>query len=298
MSLLDMYRSGLKREQDRLAGLYKDAAECSAKLARKQVDFSKASSPSRAQSLTREIENITRQRTSIERDIATCQKRLGEMTEKVSKEEISIARERDRKSQALMRDQERSFAEVQRAMSNTSIQVSNLRERMTTLESALIARVRDAVVADPVSREFDVFLSHTSKDEDEELAKELFNELKARDLLVWFDNAEMKLGESLTRQIDRGIAKSHIGVILVTPAFIAGRFWTEHEMGGLINTRKRVVPILDRVDRNQLGSYSPLLSDLVGLSTEHFGLDEIADKIAETIQYFRSQRSNSTQAEQ
>jgi hypothetical protein len=100
---------------------------------------------------------------------------------------------------------------------------------------------------------------------------------------VWFDGAELRLGESLTRQIDRGIARSRVGVIFITPAFLEGRYWTEREMGALIATRRRVIPVLDDVTFDDLARYSPLLADLVGLTTETEGLDDIAERIRATV---------------
>lgn len=89
-------------------------------------------------------------------------------------------------------------------------------------------------------------------------------------------------GHSLLYLAERGAA-SRIGVILITEAFLKGRYWTEREMGALINSRRRVIPILDGVDHRVLAEYSPLLADLVGLSTETARFDEIAERIAVTL---------------
>jgi hypothetical protein len=98
---------------------------------------------------------------------------------------------------------------------------------------------------------------------------------------VWFDGAELRLGQSLTRQVDSGIARSRMGVILITPAFLQGRYWTEREMGGLISSRRRAVPILHGVSFDDLSGYSPLLADLVGLTAE--GVANIAEQISATL---------------
>jgi hypothetical protein len=49
------------------------------------------------------------------------------------------------------------------------------------------------------------------------------------------------------RQIDRGIAKSECGVILITEACLKGRAWTERVLGALVSSGRRVIPILDSV---------------------------------------------------
>jgi hypothetical protein len=80
-----------------------------------------------------------------------------------------------------------------------------------------------------------------------------------------------------------GVARSRIGVVLITPAFLEGRYWTERELGALISSRRRVIPILDGVTFDDLARYSPLLADLVGLTTETAALGDIADLVKATL---------------
>jgi hypothetical protein len=178
-------------------------------------------------------------------------------------------------------EQEQSRRNMDRTLKTTTAMLDNVRGRVATLEDTVLSRTRDAVARDPVSREHDVFLSYAGPDR--EVAMELYMEMAGRGLDVWFDGAELRLGESLTRQIDRGIARPRVGVILITEALLQGRHWTEREMGGLISSRRRVIPVLDGVSFEQLSAYSPLLADLTGLNTDIDGLDQIAEQIATTL---------------
>ncbi len=54
-------------------------------------------------------------------------------------------------------------------------------------------------------------------------------------------------------------------------------------MGALISNRRRVIPVLEGVTFDDLSRYSPLLADLVGLTTETEGLDDIAERIQATL---------------
>ena len=49
--------------------------------------------------------------------------------------------------------------------------------------------------------EFDIFISHASEDKDD-LVRPLAEQLRPRGLRVWFDETELKLGDSLRRSID------------------------------------------------------------------------------------------------
>jgi hypothetical protein len=148
----------------------------------------------------------------------------------------------------------------------------------TPSENALLDEARDAVLADVADRSCDVFLSHASADS--ETAAALHGALNDCGLEVWVDFAKLRLGYSLARQIDQGIARCSVGLILVTPTFLTGRHWTEKELGALLTSRKRVIPILHDVSFEDLGNFSPFLADLAGLSTAHHSVEEIAEQIA------------------
>jgi hypothetical protein len=53
------------------------------------------------------------------------------------------------------------------------------------------------------SREFDVFVSHASEDKDD-VVRPLAQALQARGLEVWYDEFELRVGDSLRRKIDQG----------------------------------------------------------------------------------------------
>ena len=61
----------------------------------------------------------------------------------------------------------------------------------------------------------DLFLCH-AWDDRSEAAKELHDLLEARGVSVWFSEKDVLLGAPLLREIDRGLARSRIGIVLVT----------------------------------------------------------------------------------
>ncbi len=65
----------------------------------------------------------------------------------------------------------------------------------------------------------DVFLCH-AWDDRQGAAKELHDLLEARGVKVWFSEKDIALGEPFLREIDRGLAKSRVGIVLVTPNFL------------------------------------------------------------------------------
>lgn len=263
MSLLNMHRRQLQREREDAADEQKKIATIAAKVGRKRGEVSRARTPSQVERINRQIKNLFDDNTAAEKRKAGHEARATDLQKKIAREEAEEQKERDR------------------LLVDTSAEVGRLSDRIAAFEDALMERVREAVAEDPVQREHDVFLSHTGDDKD--VARELYAELTARNLDVWFDEAELDLGKPTARQIDRGIARSKIGVVLVTEAFVKGRYWTEMEFSAFVSSRKRLIPVLDGVGRTDLSAYSPLLADLQGLDTDREGFDEIAVRIVETL---------------
>ena len=67
---------------------------------------------------------------------------------------------------------------------------------------------------------YDAFISHASEDK-QAVVKPLARELARLGLQVWYDEFELKLGESLRQAIDRGLATSQFGIVVLSRAFFA-----------------------------------------------------------------------------
>ena len=59
----------------------------------------------------------------------------------------------------------------------------------------------------------DVFLCHAWEDR-QGAAKELHDQLVTLGVSVWFSEKDVALGTSLLREIDKGLAKSRVGIVL------------------------------------------------------------------------------------
>lgn len=65
----------------------------------------------------------------------------------------------------------------------------------------------------------DVFLCH-AWDDRQGAAKELHDLLESLGVSVWFSEKDVGLGVPLLRAIDKGLANSRVGIVLVTPALL------------------------------------------------------------------------------
>jgi len=93
------------------------------------------------------------------------------------------------------------------------------------------------------------------------------------------------LGSSLLREIDKGLAKSRVGIVLVTPALLrrlAGEGIADKELSALL-ARDLLVPIIHDTTYEALREVSPLLGSRSGLSTSEETMKEVAAKLAELV---------------
>ncbi len=130
----------------------------------------------------------------------------------------------------------------------------------------------------------DVFLCH-AWDDRKGIAKELHDRLEQNGVSVWFSEKDVLLGSNLLREIDKGLVKSRIGLVLVTPSFIKriqGEGVADKELSALL-ARDLLVPVVHNTTFEALRDVSPLLGSRSGLSTSEESLDNVAVKIAELV---------------
>lgn len=131
----------------------------------------------------------------------------------------------------------------------------------------------------------DVFLCH-AWDDRKGAAKELHDLLEANGVSVWFSEKDVLLGSSLLREIDKGLAKSKVGLVLVTPSFlerVRNEGIADKELSALL-ARDLLVPIVHNTTFDRLREVSPLLGSRSGLDTNEESMLKIALKLAELVE--------------
>ena len=130
----------------------------------------------------------------------------------------------------------------------------------------------------------DVFLCH-AWDDRSGAAKELHDLLESRGVSVWFSEKDVALGTPLLREIDKGLAKSRVGIVLVTPALLRrlqGEGIADKELSALL-ARDLLVPIVHDTTYEALRDVSPLLGSRSGLNTAEDTMANVAAKLAELV---------------
>jgi hypothetical protein len=162
-----------------------------------------------------------------------------------------------------------------------------IREHRSEL-AAIAANVADVAGTDrdeDADREFDVFISHATEDKDA-IVRPLAHALQERGLSVWYDEFELRIGDSLRRKIDSGIARSRFGIVVLSHAFFA-KSWPQYELDGLVTvamTGKQVIlPLWHEISKDEVIRQSPSLADKVALRTSDYSVAEIAEEIAAVV---------------
>ncbi|MEY8749421.1 toll/interleukin-1 receptor domain-containing protein [Alkalicoccobacillus gibsonii] len=130
----------------------------------------------------------------------------------------------------------------------------------------------------------DVFLCH-AWDDRKGVAKDLHDHLETQGVSVWFSEKDVVLGVPLLRAIDKGLANSKVGIVLVTPAMLRrlpAEGVADKELSVLLS-RERLIPIVHQTTYDALRDVSPLLGSRSGLDTAEEPLEDLAIKLAELV---------------
>lgn len=129
--------------------------------------------------------------------------------------------------------------------------------------------------------EYDFFISHATEDKIT-LARPLALGLRDEGVRVWYDEFTLTIGDSLRRSIDKGLAKSRFGIVILSTAFFS-KNWPQYELDGL-NARqtmgeKVILPIWHNVDRETIVKHSPPLADMLAFTTAAMSVDAMIKEL-------------------
>jgi len=130
----------------------------------------------------------------------------------------------------------------------------------------------------------DVFISHATEDK-VKVARPLAEALIAQGLDVWYDEFSLNLGDSLQESIDRGIAESRFGIVILSKSFFE-KDWPKKELNGFIareiHGTKVILPVWHELDFEDIVKYSPTLANRVAVKTSE-GMEQVINKIMKAV---------------
>lgn len=261
--------------QRRLTSKTKDEAAKTGRIAQINRSITKNTSLSSLQNKQRQIDSLNNDIARLQKDKADLTKRVADKTEKLYKLQQDLYKEQEREQKKFLDSLKRKERE------------DRLRQEELFNSIHVAARsIEHSAATDLDSQpDYDAFISHASEDK-EGLVRPLAEELVKRGLKIWYDEFQLKIGDSLRRSIDGGLARSRFGIVILSPSFFA-KNWPQYELDGLVAKEmvggKVILPLWYKVTKNEVIQYSPTLADKVALNTATATIEELAQQLADAI---------------
>ena len=132
---------------------------------------------------------------------------------------------------------------------------------------------------------FDAFICHASEDK-KAVVRSLAQALANTGLSIWYDEFSLKLGDSLRQSIERGLAHSRYGIVVISPHFFE-KGWPQAELNGLfakeITGEKVIIPIWFNVEYADIVKQSPIMADKFAARISD-GMDRVIEQVLDVIE--------------
>jgi flagellar biosynthesis chaperone FliJ len=277
--------------QNQINKIEKDIADFQKKIAdeskkendkNKQIDsvnksINKTTSISSLQSKQRQIQGY-------QNDIFKSKKKIAEFQKKIADKSIELGRKKQdlRKAEETeLKKQNRQQEDFQRSLQR------KIDEQKSQLDILINQNYSSKQVHESIefleNKEYDFFISHASEDKDD-IVRNLADSLKANGFEVWYDEFELKIGDSLRKKIDEGLINSRYGIVIISPSFVK-KNWTEYELNGMVaremNGHKVILPIWHKISKDEVLKFSPTLADKMALNTSIHSTEDIINALKE-----------------
>jgi TIR domain len=303
MSLSNYYDKVGKFERD-IADLQKKISDETRKELdkQKQIDsvnrsINNSTSASTLQSKRNQISGYQNDIIRIQSAKADIHKKISDKTYELTRAKQDLQKEETLEKDKLKREQEdfqKQQETFQREQQNFQLEQERLQRKLQhditsqkEILSTLVHQIHNATVNNDVfeQKEYDFFISHATEDK-ESFVRPLAELLTKNGHKVWYDEFQLKIGDSLRKKIDEGLRFSKYGIAVLSRDFFR-KNWTEYELNGLVakemNGVKVILPIWHNVTRDEVLSFSPTLADKVALNTAIYSLEEIATELKKLI---------------
>jgi TIR domain/Domain of unknown function (DUF5679) len=129
---------------------------------------------------------------------------------------------------------------------------------------------------------YHAFVSYAG--EDREFVARLVQALSVELVNVWYDQHELKIGQSLRKEVDRGLRDSRFGIVVLSESFFA-KPWPQIELDSLVSddhNRDRILPILHGISHARVKQASPILASRVSRHSD-VSLSELTESLLDVL---------------
>ena len=278
------YQNQINRIEKEIADFYKKIADESKKENDKNKQIDTINKSINKNTTISSLQSKQRQMQGYQNDIYNCKKKIAEYQKKIADKSIELGKKKQdlRKSDEVElkkqnKQQEDFQKSLQRKIDEQKIQLDTLINQ--NYSSKLIFENQEIIE----EKKYDFFISHASEDKDD-IVRSLADSLKENGFEVWYDEFELKIGDSLRKKIDSGLINSRFGIVIISPSFVK-KNWTEYELNGMVaremNGHKVILPIWHKISKDEVLKFSPTLADKMALNTSIHSTEEIINALKE-----------------
>lgn len=226
-----------------------------------------------AERYSKDIERAQNARANIARDISQKSNELVRAQERVDRSITNEEKKRAEAAKKLQKEQERRLRAIERA---SSVQPSR----------AIVRTVRSG----SRGQSHDVFISHASEDKEDFVAG-FAEAARSAGVDVWYDEFSLRWGDSLRQSIDKGLAGSYFGVVVLSKNFF-DKNWTNYELDAILQKetvgKGGILPIWHKVTVDEVTDYSPALANRLALNTSTTSTADIVRELKKMVKEIRS----------
>jgi DNA repair exonuclease SbcCD ATPase subunit len=194
----------------------KDAATITEKISREK-DLKRLAALSKdLAGKNNEINNLEKRKTPKTKSLTDKQKKKRDLLVLLNKEE---KKERDKS-----KNEQKEILNIQKQITREI--ESRQRMALQSLDKFIPLNTDEKT-----AKQYDVFISHASEDKDD-FVRPFAALLREKELKVWYNEFELKIGDKLRRKIDEGLSKTRYGVVVLSNFFFA-KEWPQKELDGL-----------------------------------------------------------------
>lgn len=279
----DYYQNQINRIEKDIADLQKKIADESKKENDKnrQID-----SVNRSITNNTSISTLRSKQNQIDRyqkDISNCRKKVADYQKKIADKSIELGKKKQDLRKAEINEQNKFRQEQLDFQRKLTQDIEKQKSQLDFLINQNYSSTNNTSVSTGETKEYDLFISHATEDKDD-IVRDLANALKKSGFEVWYDEFELKIGDSLRKKIDQGLSKSRYGIVIISPSFVR-KNWTEYELNGMVaremNGHKVILPIWHKISKDEVLKFSPSLADKMALNTSIHTIDDIIKSLKE-----------------
>lgn len=129
---------------------------------------------------------------------------------------------------------------------------------------------------------YDFFISHSSKDK-EVIVDKLVDLLKQKKFNVWYDKNNILYGDNINKEIQEGLKKSYVLILIVTHNFFDSK-WVYFESGQYSMFQKaKIVPIIYDIQTEEYLQLIQILGNIKFLNAKDKELNTIVSSLEDSL---------------